>query len=75
MGLASSQVGVGVFSQVRSNRTRGNSIKLYQGRFRMDNKKNFFMERTVKHWNMLLGVVVESPFLEGFERCADEDMF
>ncbi|KAK4825951.1 hypothetical protein QYF61_003469 [Mycteria americana] len=53
-----SEVGVGLFSQVRSDRTRGNGLKLRQG-------------RVIKHWNRLPREVVESLPLEVFKRHVD----
>jgi len=46
-----SEAGVGVFP--KSNRMRGNGLRLHQGRFRLDIRKNFFPERVVMYWNRL----------------------
>lgn len=64
-----SQVEVSLFSQAAHERTRGHSVKMHQGKFRLDIRKKFFIKGMVGHWNHLSREVVES--LEVFKKRLD----
>ncbi|KGL73993.1 hypothetical protein N309_00844, partial [Tinamus guttatus] len=49
-----------------------NGLKLQQGRFSLDIRKNFCTERVAKPWNGIPRDVVESPFLAVFMKRVDE---
>lgn len=57
-------MGDGLFSQITSDRARGNGLKLHQGRFRLDVKRNFF-KILGRNWDRLPR---ESLSLEVFKR-------
>ncbi|TRZ10606.1 hypothetical protein HGM15179_016503 [Zosterops borbonicus] len=65
------QLGVGLFLHAATDRMRGHSLKLHQGKYRLDIRKKFFTERVIKYWNSLPREVVESPSLDVFKKKLD----
>lgn len=71
------QVGIGLFSQATTHRTRGNGLELHPERLRLEIRKNTFpspLQRIVERLNGLPREVVGSPCLEVFKRAVDESL-
>ena len=60
-----------LFLRVDSGRTRRNGLKLRQGWFRLDIRRQFFTQRMVTHWNRLPKKVVDAPSLQAFKASLD----
>ncbi|KAK4828765.1 hypothetical protein QYF61_000790 [Mycteria americana] len=56
--------GEGLSIRECSDRMRGNSFKLTEGRCRLDIRKKFFTMRLVRHWNRLPREAGDAPSLE-----------
>ena len=63
--------GEGLFTRGCRDRTRGNSSKLKEGRFRSDPRKKFFPMRVVRPWPRLPREAVAAPSLAGFKARLD----
>jgi len=60
-----------ISSQVTNDRMRANGLKVRQGRFRFEIRKNFFIRMVVEHWSRLPREAAESPSVEVCERRVD----
>ena len=67
----STEGGADLLLLVTRDRTRGNGMKLHQGKFRLNISKRFFSKR-VSHWKKLLRGVVTAPSLSEFTERLDD---
>ncbi|KAJ7401587.1 rna-directed dna polymerase from mobile element jockey-like [Pitangus sulphuratus] len=66
--------GTDLISVVTSDSTRGNGLKLCQGRLKLVIRKRFFTQRVVRHWIRLPRAVVTAPSLTEFKKGLDDTL-
>ena len=60
------------FTRTCSDKTRGNSFKVEESRFRLDIRRKFFTVRVVQYWSRFPREIVDTPSLEVFKTKLDE---
>jgi len=68
---ACKKVGEGLFTRACSDRTRGNSLQLKEGRFRLNIRNKLFTVSVVRHWHRSPREAVDAPSLEVFKARLD----
>ena len=61
------QKGIQLFTWSDCDSTKGNGLKLEEGKFRLEIRKKFFTQRVVRHCNRLPRETVDAPSLEVFQ--------
>jgi len=56
------KAGEGLLTRACSDRTKANSFKLKEGRFKLDIREEFFTMKVVRHWNRLSRKACGCPF-------------
>ena len=60
------------FFKVKSDNTRGHSLKVEKGRSRLDPRKYSFSQRVVNYWNILPQSVIDAPSINAFKNRVDK---
>ena len=62
-----------MFNLAGDGRTRGHSLKLKKGNFRLNLRGHFFTQRIVNLWNALKEETVTAPSLNAFKNRLDQE--